>query len=225
MRFVSFDQVRAVFEGKHVAIVGSGPGSLQNAPGFVDSHEVVVRVNNHKTGLAQGFRTDVHHSFYGNSIKKGREELAREGVFLCMNKCPDSKPIESEWHERMGKHAGIDFRYIHRNRAAWWFCDTFVPDDAHFLVGFELLERHIPTSGFAAILDVLACAPASLFLTGFDFFSTGVHNVDERWKPGNPNDPICHRPDLEMAWIRANAHRLTFDNLLTATLAKEPAHD
>lgn len=220
MRFVSFCDVRPVFEGRKVAIVGSGPGSLANVPGFVDGHDVVVRVNNFKTGPAQGFRTDVHYSFYGTSIRKDRDELIRGGVKLCMAKCPNSKPIESEWHERMGKQVGIDFRYIYRNRAAWWFCDTFVPDDEHFLASFNLLERHIPTTGFAAILDVLACAPASLFLTGFDGFSSGVHNVDEAWKPGNPQDPICHRPDLELAWIRANAHRMTFDNLLSAVLAQ-----
>ena len=216
MHFVSFEEVAQQLRGKRIAIVGSGPGSLDNIPGFVDSHDIVVRANNYKTGENQGFRADVHYSFYGTSIRKTREDLARDGVALCMCKCPNSKPIESEWHERMGKQVGMDFRYIYRNRAPFWFCDTFIPDDAHFLRSFELLERHIPTTGFSAILDVLACEPASVYLTGFDFFSSGIHNVDECWKAGNPDDPICHRPDFEADWLRANCagKNITFDKRL-----------
>jgi hypothetical protein len=218
VRFVSFFEVADRLRGKSVAVVGSGPGCLDNAPGFVDSHDVVVRANNHKCGPAQGFRTDIHFSFYGTSIRKTTEELKREGVTLCMCKLPDSQPIESEWHRKNGKLAGIDYRYVYRNRAAFWFCDTFVPDDAHFMAKFELLGKHQPTTGFAAILDVLACEPRSTYLTGFDFFSSGVHNVDEPWREKNSDDPIRHRPDLEAAWIKANAHRLTFDPMLAGLL-------
>lgn len=219
MRFVTFDEVANRFRGKRVAIIGSGPGVLQNAPGIVDAHEVVVRVNNYKLGEAQGYRADVFYSFFGTSIRKSAQELARDGVTLCMCKCPNSKPIQSEWHERHGKLAGIDYRYIYRNRAGWWFCDTFVPDDAHFMRAFNLLGRHQPTTGFAAILDVLACEPASVFLTGFDFFTSGVHNVDEAWKEKNTDDPICHRPDLEAAWVRANARLFTLDRKLQEIVA------
>jgi len=219
LHFVPFSEVARRLRGKSVAIVGSGPGCLDNKPGFVDSHDVVVRVNNHKIGGAQGFRTDVHYSFYGTSIRKTREELMGEGVKLCICKLPNSQPIESEWHRARGKLAGIDYTYIYRNRAVFWFCDTFVPDDAHFLAKFDLLGQHQPTTGFAAILDVLACEPATCYLTGFDGFSSGIHNVDEPWREKNTDDPICHRPDLELAWIKANAGRLTFDKTLAALLA------
>lgn len=219
MRFVPFSSVFERLCGRRVAVVGSGPGCLGNAPGFVDSHDVVVRVNNYKVGEAQGFRADVFYSFFGTSIRKPVEDLKRDGVQLCMCKLPDSQPIESEWHRRTGKLAGIDYRYIYRNRAPWWFCDTFVPDDARFLAKFELLGRHQPTTGFAAILDVLDCSPASVYLTGFDFFESGVHNVDEPWREKNTDDPIRHRPDLEAAWVRANAARFTFDPHLDGVLA------
>ncbi len=220
MQFVDFAHVTRQLHGKTVAIVGSGPGSLDNATGFVDSHDVVVRVNNHKCGPAQGMRTDVHYAFYGTSIRKTAADLQREGVKLCMCKCPDSKPLQSEWHERTGRQVGIDFRYIYRTRAQFWFTDTYVPDDERFLRKFELLDNHIPTTGFAAILDVLACDPRSVYLTGFDFFSSGVHNVDEKWRPGDPADPICHRPDLEAAWLARNcgSYPLTFDKTLEKIL-------
>lgn len=221
-RFVSFEEVGKRFRDRTVAVVGSAPSVLDNEPGFIDSHEVVVRVNNYKLCPRQGSRTDVYYSFYGTSIKKPAEELKREGVTLCMCKCPDGKPIESAWHERNHKTNGIDFTYIYRNRVSWWFCDTWVPTVHTFLEHFELLDRHIPTTGFAAILDVLACHPKSVYLTGFDFFASGLHNVNEHWRPGNPSDPIGHRPELEAAWLAANAERypITFDRSLTALMRK-----
>lgn len=215
MRFVDIGAVRERFAGRRVAVVGSGPGVLRNEPGLVDSHDVVVRVNNHKTGPAQGYRTDVHYSFYGTSIRKTPEELQAEGVSLVLCKCPDAKVMESRWHERMHKPHGVDFRYIYRARAAWWFCDTYVPPVAEFLASFELLGRRIPSTGFSALLLVMGCAPASVYLTGFDFFASRVHNVDEPWRPGDPDDPIGHAPERERAWLRAHRERVNCDATLT----------
>lgn len=205
-RFVSWPDVVQRMRGKRVAVVGGAPTALQNEPGFVDGHDVVVRVNNYRTGERQGHRCDVWYSFFGGSIEKTADEAKRDGVTLCLCKCPDSKPINSEWHEKRGKQNGVDFRYIYRNRDAFWFCDTWIPDDARFMRSFNLLGGHIPTTGFSAILDVIDCDPASLYVTGFDGFTSGLHNVNEKWRPGDPSDPIGHRPDLEMEWLRT--HRL-----------------
>lgn len=220
-RFVTFEDAASRFTGKRVAIVGSGPSVLINEPGFIDSFDVVCRVSDYKIGEKQGRRCDVHYSFYGNSIRKDRDTLKRDGVTLCLCKLPNSKPLKSEWHEAHNKPEGVDYRYIYRNRAAFWFCDTFIPDDARFLKKFELLGRHQPTTGFAAILDVLDCEPSEVYLTGYDFFTSGLRNVDEKWKPGDPMDPICHRPDLEAAWLAENAERfpLQFDVKLKSLLA------
>jgi hypothetical protein len=216
--FVTFAECQNYMRGKRVAVVGSAPSVLHNKLDFIDSHEVVVRVNNFKVGEAQGFRTDVFYSFFGGSIKKTHAEL--KTARLCMCKLPNSKPLSSEWHESRGKHEGVDYRYIYRRRAGWWFCQTFVPDDDRFLAKFELLGKHQPTTGFAAILDVLACEPAEVYLTGFDFFNSGLHNVDEKWRPKNPDDPIRHRPDLERAWLRENMGHLpvTIDRKLREML-------
>lgn len=207
--------------GRSVAIVGSGPGVLDNEPGFVDGHEVVIRVNNYQCiGTQTGIRTDVHYSFYGMSIKKTAEELRRDGVYLCMAKCPDAVPIDSEWHRRTGRIDGIDFRRIYQRRALWWFCDTYVPTVEDFMCHFNLLGRHVPTTGFAAILDVLSYAPRSIYLTGFDFFQSGLHNVNERWKQKNRGDPICHVPEREADWLRARvkSYPITCDYTLSEIL-------
>lgn len=221
MNLVTLEQARATFRGKRVAIVGGGPTALENRPGFIDRHDVVVRVNNYRTGSEQGSRCDVFYSFFGSSIRKTRAELERDGVRLCWAKCPDGKPLDSPWHERQGKTNGIDFRYIYRERAPWWFTDTFIPEPDHFLRGVALLGGHVPTTGFSAIVDVIESEPASLYLTGFDFFQSKQHNVDERWKPGDPADPIGHRPEAEREWLRAYAakHVVYLDHTLSELLA------
>lgn len=220
--FCKRDRVADLLNGKRIALVGSGPGSLKNEPGFVDGHEVVVRVNNYKIGIGHGIRTDVFYSYFGTAIRKTAYELRRDGTVLCMAKCPDAKPIESSWHERNGKQAGIDFRQIYERRDAWWFCDTYVPSVEEFMAHFELLGRHVPTTGFSALLDILSYEPASIFMTGFDFFESGIHNVRERWIPGNPADPIGHVPKAEAAWLKKNIQQLpiTVDRGLRHRLIK-----
>jgi len=220
MNFCDKSRLFEVFEGKSVAIVGSGPTTLSNESGFIDSHDVVVRVNNYKLIGTAGKKTDVHYSFYGTSIKKTAQELQDDGVYLCMCKCPDAKFMESRWHERHGKLNGIDFRYIYQFRKDFWFTDTYVPTVEEFVEHFELLGKHIPTTGFSAILDVLRYNPKSIYITGFDFFQSRVHNVNERWRKNNPSDPIGHTPEAEYTWIRKNfqKHNITCDKKLMAMI-------
>lgn len=197
-------QVGERFKGKSVAIVGGGPGSLENPRGLVDSHDLVVRVNNYHLLGGTGSRCDVFYSFFGTSIRKKPSELQRDGVTLCMCKCPDAMPIESPWHMRRGMQNGIDFRIIYQWRVSWWFCDTYIPEVSDFLATFQMLDRHVPTTGFSAILDVLSFEPRSVLLTGFDFFTSGRHELLKRWKPKNRDDPIRHMPQLEAQWLRDN---------------------
>jgi hypothetical protein len=219
MSFVTRSDIRPLFEGKSVAIVGSGPGVLDNEPGFIDGHDLVVRINNYKVSAAAGFRTDVFYSFFGSSVRKEAAELKLDGVTLCMCKCPNAHAVESEWHRRNGKMIGVDFRSHYARREGWWFCDTFIPTVAEFLVTFDLLGRHIPTTGFAAIHEVLAFAPRSVYLTGFDFFRSGIHNVNEPWRRNNSDDPIGHVPEREIAWLAMNIGRQAFTVTCDAALS------
>jgi hypothetical protein len=206
--FCNKDTVRDMIEGKTIALVGSAPSVLNNEIGFIDSHDVVIRVSNYKLFKPTGARTDIHYSFFGNSIKKTKEELIEDGVKLCMCKCPNDKFMESAWHRRHGKLNGVDFRYIYEARKQWWFCDTYIPTTEEFLENFRLLNDHVPTTGFSAVLDVLKYQPKSIYMTGFDFFTTPIHNVNERWKRMNPSDPIGHVPDAETLWLTKNIDNL-----------------
>lgn len=215
-------EVSRLIKGARVALVGSGPGALKNPPGLIDSFDVVVRVNNYKLGTPElGSRTDVFFSYFGNAIKKRPEELKRDGVRLCIAKCPDAAAINSEWHRRRGKTHGIDFRWIYDRRSRWWPAPVYVPKVEEFLGDFELLGRRVPTTGFSAVLTLLRFKPAHLYMTGFDFFTSGIHNVNEKWLPGDPRDPIGHDPRLEREWIRANRslYPLSFDSTLQELLS------
>jgi hypothetical protein len=222
MRFISYETVAQRFEGKTVAIVGSAPGVMDNQPGFIDSHDIVVRVNNYKLDPYKkitGGRTDVYYSFYGNSIRKSASELKSDGVKLCMCKCPDSRFTESPWHIQHRKEMGIDFHWIYEKRKDWWFCDTYIPTTEHFVKNFKLLDNHVPSTGFSAILDIDGFDTKSVYLTGFDFFISRMHNVDEAWhnKAGD-GDPIGHEPRKELGWLRENAERFQVDDVLSMLL-------
>lgn len=222
MRFLSFEELADKFRGRRVALVGSGPSVKTNPVGFVDSYDLVVRVNNFKLSREAGERTDAHYSYYGAAVTLSADFLRKAGVKTCICKCPNSKPIRSAWHETTRQVRGIDFRWIYSYRQKFWFCDTYVPDDARFLSKFDVLERHIPTTGFAALLDLLDCEPEELFMTGFDFFTSGIHNVNERWRPGDPRDPIGHDTRRELDWIIENRHQypITYDGALLRLIEK-----
>lgn len=223
VRFLTAAEVAARFEGRSVAIVGSGPGVLANPAGLIDGHDVVVRINNYKlVPPATGARTDVFASFFGTSIRKAAADLKRDGVTLCLCKCPNAHALQSEWHRRNGMMIGVDYRPHYRRRAGWWFCDTYIPSRDEFVEEFMLLDRHIPTTGFATILKVLKWRPAQVYLTGFDFFRSGIHNVDECWRKGRDDDPIRHVPDRECRWLADHAGRLPlrFDAALEAELGR-----
>lgn len=225
MHFVSRSECAARFEGRSVAIVGSGPGCVDNPDGLIDGHDVVVRVNNYRLMGGTGRRCDVFYSFFGTSIRKSVDDLKRDGVTLCMSKVPNAHAIESEWHRQNGKMIGVDYRPHFERRKDWWFCDTYVPTVDEFLVPFEALDRHQPTTGFAAIFDVLSFNPHSVYLTGFDFFTSGIHNVNEPWSVKNLDDPLRHDPGRELAWVAAqmNAHPISRDAALARCLALEAA--
>lgn len=197
-----------------MAIVGSAPSCLDNEPGFIDSHDIVIRINNFKLSPETGFRTDIFYSFFGSSIKKQQKDL--KNTTLCMCKCPDSKFIESKWHRDNGREVGVDFRYIYEARKDWWFCDTYIPTTERFLEHFAMLDNHIPTTGFACILDVLDC-DTTVYITGFDFFKSKIHNINEHWRPGRKDDPIGHDPRGERRLLKTLLNeKITMDKTLRA---------
>jgi len=205
--FVDQQYIKSFFKDKRVAIIGSAPSCLDNKGSDINAYDIVVRVNNYKI---QGFedrvgnRTDVFYSFYGSSIKKSREELIKDGVKLCMCKCADADCHTTNWHKKHGKEKGGNFGWIYRARQNFWFCDTYIPTREQYMKFFDLLGGHVPTTGFASILEILETEAKEIYVTGFTFFepmSKGapvIHNITDSWKTDkNIDDPVRHLPNLE----------------------------
>jgi hypothetical protein len=206
MELISYDNLREIFKDKSIAIVGSAPSVFDNDGKYIDSFDYVVRINNYKTrGFEEktGKRTDVYYSFFGNSIKKTKEELINDGVKICMCKCPDSAPHkDSEYHKKNNMIYGTSFKWIYEKRKNFWFCPVYIPTEEKYLRHFYILGNHVPSTGFACILDFIGFDTEKLYITGFDFFDSKIHNVNERWRDKNMDDPIGHRPSREKKLLR-----------------------
>lgn len=226
-----------IFNKKRVCIVGSGPSVMENASGHIDSYEVVVRVNNYKTkGIDKkgkeydftektGSRCDYHYSFYGSSIRKTVEELIDDGVKAHLCKCPNDECHVTEWHKGRGQIGGGDFRPLYRRRESFWGLPVYIPQKKHYMKLFDALGRHVPTTGFMGIWEILQCEPKELYITGFDFMSSGVHNVNERWLKGREDDPVRHIHHKEEAIVRAwyfDKKGITLDRYLARKFSKAP---
>jgi len=217
MNLLTKDDLHNIFDNKRVVLFGSAPSCLHNKGPKIDQFDVIVRISNYKIkGIEDkvGTRTDVFYSFFGSSIRKTKEELIGDGVKYMMCKCPDAECHESADKER---NLGGDFRYIYKNRKDWWFTPVHIPTKEHYMQQFNLLGRHVPTTGFSAILTLSNLHPSELYITGFDFFSSKLHNINEAWRLKNPDDPVGHRPKKEyrkLLELVANKKFMRIDNTL-----------
>lgn len=212
-----------IFKDKKVVIIGSAPSGAQyNHCNDIESYDEIVRVNNYKTrGInnrgkpydytgSLGVRTDYHYSFYGGSIRKTPEELRADGIKGHLCKCPNDECHVTKWHEKTNQRHGGDFRPIYRRRKNFWIAPVYIPEKEHYMKLFNILEKHVPSTGFACIWEIIQCKPKQLYITGFDFMKTPVHNVDEPWLKGNPNDPIGHSWNMEAHIFKKWAFKYDF---------------
>lgn len=215
MRQLTFDYLKNYFSGKTVAIVGSAPTVLDNIRADIEGYDEIIRINNYKTkGIDPlrnrpydytanvGNRTDWHYSFYGSSIRKTQEELKADRIKGHLCKCPDNNCHMTAWHEKMGWQKGCDFRWIYRVRQNYWVAPVYIPEREHYLKCFNLLNKHVPTTGFCCVWEFINIKPKRLYITGFDFFESGKHNIDDMWRPGRADDPICHVPRVEYKYVK-----------------------
>jgi hypothetical protein len=213
-----------IFKDKRVVIIGSAPsGPKVNQRKYIESHDEIIRVNNYKTkGIdlrnipydfteSLGERTDWHYSFYGGSIRKKPEEL--EGIKGHLCKCPNAECHVTDWHRERNQQQGGDFRPIYRRRKDYWIAPVYIPEREHYMELFNLLDKHVPSTGLACIWELIQCNPKKLYITGFDFMQSGKHNVDELWNPGNQEDPIRHMWKKEANMVKKWAYKSKFIRL------------
>ena len=208
--------LKSLFSGRRVCIVGSAPNGLDNQGSHIDGFDDIIRVNRYKFRPWEdrlGSRTDYHYSFYGSSIKIPNYKLKDDGVKAHLCKCPDDKAHFTDWHVKNRKTRGCDFRWIYTMRKDYWIAPVYIPKRDHYLKCFQLLNKHVPTTGFACIWELIQCNPKELYITGFDFFESKMHNVNERWRDGDKEDPIRHMPEVEAEHVKEWASKYKFITL------------
>jgi hypothetical protein len=196
-----------------VAIIGSAPTVLQNQGHIIDGYDEIIRINNFKVkGIdlrrnnydyrsKVGTRTDWHYSFYGSSIRTTKEELKGIKGHLC--KCPNEEIVHlTEWHKKRRLEKGCGWAWIYRARSDFWQAPVYIPTKEHYLKCFHMLSNHVPTTGFSCIWEIINLPVKEIYITGFDFFKSGIHNVNDIWKPGKADDPIKHMPEEELRYLK-----------------------
>jgi hypothetical protein len=224
--WLTFKDLQKTFKNKNVVIVGSAPSGIENnTAANIESFDEIIRVNNYKTkgidlrnipydySASLGMRTDWHYSFYGGSIRKTKEEMQAENIKGHLCKCPNAECHVTDWHRERNQQQGGDFRPIYRRRRDYWIAPVYVPERDHYMELFNLLGKHVPSTGFACIWELIQCEPKKLYITGFDFMRSKKHNVDELWNPGNQDDPIRHMWDSEAELLKKWAYKSKFIRL------------
>lgn len=81
----------------------------------------------------------------------------------------DMKGIATEYRTNTASQATID--KIHKLREKYGITTTLIPPE--FFTGLSRTIDCKPTTGFAAIFDLVSFQPASIYVTGFSFFLGG----------------------------------------------------
>jgi hypothetical protein len=213
LKVLTLSDLKESFANKRVAIIGSAPSVLQNQGDIIDKYDEIIRINNFKVKGVDlkgnnydyrhlvGSRTDWHYSFYGGSIRTSKAEL--EGIKGHLCKCPNEEIVHlTDWHIKRKAEKGCGWAWIYRARTDYWQAPVYIPTKEHYLRCFYMLGNRVPTTGFACIWEMISLPVKEMYITGFDFFKSGVHNVTEIWKPGKADDPIGHVPQREFEFLK-----------------------
>ena len=171
------------FKNRSAIILGSAPSVVNAQAEYLSKFDIIVRVNYYEP-FNECKRTNVYYSFFGRSILKVGERIAKWGRpdFLFFK-----YPFDFCWlrHTKGAEIAGKsgDFRFVQKSRQGEIAKnDYFVQTQANFISNFCAVGS-IPTTGVSAILDVLRYQPKELHIAGFDFFKSKMHDVNKPWLP------------------------------------------
>lgn len=203
-------EIKKIIEGKKVVILGSAPSVLKNDGEYINSFDLIVRINNYKMfGFEKyvGNRTDIFYSYFGRNIKKENSELLNDGVKLIMSKYPNN---DFTGHTSGQVIQGISdtCKWVYDLRQDWWKFPVWIPKLRYFRENYNRIDR-IPTTGMSAVLDILRFSPCLLYITGFDFMRSKIHNVDEAWNDGDGNHD--HMAESKLMATLDNNPVISFD--------------
>jgi hypothetical protein len=200
---------RSLVAGRRVAVVGPALTLAGAASGReIDGFDLVVRFNetfehlpfDERTARDVGERCDIVYANQTILLTRiaGRSRTARQGMLataracglkylVCTNNSLSYNADGTPRHSCPAPQRGLA-RKVGRAIA-----DGDTPTQLRMVFdaaqrASEHLDGHYGRTGFIAILDLLGCAPAELFVTGMSFFHGGGHQLAPNAPPLRPRD-------------------------------------
>jgi len=169
-------EVSAFFKDKSVLLLGSAPSVVKLDADFMESFDIIVRVNNYSF-FNSCTRTDVFYSMLGGSIKKTCGGLEKDGVKFIFCKSPFRNVVVKNPDGSINLLQSIDNRKTYvPNKRRWFEIPYFLQTEKNFRWVQAQINK-IVTTGLSAIVDIHRYEPRILHVAGFDFFSSGLHNI------------------------------------------------
>ncbi len=162
---------------KSVAVVGNAGylGELAQGP-LIDSHELVIRMNNFQTSGFEaqvGTRVDLFLTNFFTDIRYERPELDQAKYIVASVPNNFRKRRRHHLHHRHSEHIVAGLKAMRRT-------DVFVPEWDAF---YEWVRRwgSFPSTGMMATLFALnSLRCETLYITGFSFFRDTPHYFHDR---------------------------------------------
>jgi hypothetical protein len=168
-------QVFEIIKDKSILILGSAPSVELLTADFMESFNLIVRINNYRV-FNECARTDIYYSMLGGSIKKSCADLKNEGCKFIFAKNPFGDYIVNDKNGKINILKSLRFEATYRRWREHWF---ELPYYLQTIENWRWLNDQIgqiTTTGLSAIVDIYRFNPSNIHLAGFDFFSSGMHN-------------------------------------------------
>jgi len=205
--------IERFFFDRSVIILGSAPSVTQLSTHALERYDVIVRVNNYEF-FNDCRRVDVYYSFFGRSIRGVEEKIRRDKPKFLFFKYPFDFAFNRHTNGKEVAGKSGDFRYVQRLRKDILLTTKhFAQTPANFISSFCAIGS-MPTTGVAAILDIIRYQPKELAIAGFDFFKSKTHNINEVWNPKDGKGHDFETEEIVVSDLIANnlLKNLTGDN-------------
>jgi hypothetical protein len=168
--------VNELIFGKSILIMGSAPSVVKLTPKFMDSFDLICRVNNFSF-FNECKRTDIWYTMAGRSIKKTTGDLKTGKCKLAFLKTPFRNIVTYNRDGSINKLQSFDSRAHYIKCRKRWFEVPFYLQNVNHWRWLTAQIGQIVTTGLSAIVDLYRFNPKSMHVAGFDFFSSRLHNI------------------------------------------------
>lgn len=176
-------------------IIGNAPSVEKFNDIDTNTFDTIIRLNNYKLAYnfdnysVLGTRCDIWYSYFGKAISKTANEAISNGVKMVYMRYPNVDFIK----ETGGKYIrGVndDFLCFNNTRKVFFskFLIQYIQSYINFSHFYKQSNNTMLTTGTNCIHDMLYNPIFSfdlLYITGFDFFSSGISNYNEQWNEKN----------------------------------------